>query len=67
MGLELLIAQVTHGPGGGMAVAHLVLVAIVIVGGLVFLILRGRTGSHGDRDRPRVPDHDPRSDRGTEA
>ena len=67
MGLGLLIAQVNHGPDGGFAVAHLVLVAVVIVGGLVFLVLRGRTVSRGDRNRARVPDDDPRGDRGTEA
>ena len=67
MGLGLLIAQVNHGPGGGFAVAHLVLVAVVIVGGLVFLVLRGRTVSRGDHDRARVPDDDPRGDRGTGA
>ena len=67
MGLGLLIAQLNHGPGGGFAVAHLVLVAVVIVGGLVFLVLRGRTVSRGDRDQARVPDDDARGDRGTEA
>jgi hypothetical protein len=67
VGLGLLIAQVNHGPGGGFAVAHLVLVAVVIVGGTIYLVLRARTGSHGDRDRARVTDDDHRSDRGTEA
>lgn len=45
----LLIAQVSHGPGGGMAVVHLAVVAILLVGGLAFLALRGRRSS--DRDR----------------
>ena len=47
MDLGLLIAQVDHGPGGGMAVVHLAVVALVIVGGLLFLVLRGRRASDG--------------------
>jgi len=61
----LLIAQVTHGPGGGMAVVHLALVAIVVVGGLAFVVARGRRGA--DRDASGVPDREPDSDRGPEA
>jgi hypothetical protein len=48
MDLEVLIAQVNHGPGQGMAVVHLAVVAIVLLGGLTFLVLRGRR--HSDRD-----------------
>ncbi len=49
----LLIAQVSHGPGGGMAVVHLAFVAILLVGGLAFLALRGRRSSHRDRGSDR--------------
>jgi len=61
----LLIAQVTHGPGGGMAIVHLALVAIIVVGGLAFVVARGRRGS--DRDAAGVADREPGSDRGPEA
>lgn len=44
----LLIAQVSHGPGG-MAEVHLAVVATLLVGGLAFLALRRRRRS--DRDR----------------
>jgi hypothetical protein len=59
--LGLLIAQVDHGPSGGMAVVHLALVAVIVLGGLAFLLLRGaRRGA--DRDVPEVSDRNPESD-----
>ena len=61
----LLTAQVTHGPGGGMAIVHLALVAIIVVGGLAFVVVRGRRGS--DRDAAGVADSEPDSDPGPEA
>ena len=61
----LLIAQVTHGPGGGMAVAHLALVAIIVVGGLAFVVARRHRGP--DNDAAAVTDREPDSDRGPEA
>lgn len=61
----LLIAQVTHDPGGGMAIVHLALVAIIVVGGLAFVLARGRRGS--DRHGAGVADREPDSDRGPEA
>lgn len=61
----LLIAQVTHGPGGGMAVAHLALVAIVVVGGLALVVARRHRGS--GHDGAGVTDREPDSDRGPEA
>jgi len=48
-----------------MAVVHLALVAIVVVGGLAFVVARGRRGA--DRDASGVPDREPDSDRGPEA
>lgn len=63
--LGLLIAQVNHGPSGGMAVAHVALVAVVVLGGLAFLLLRGaRKGA--DRDVPEISDHNPERDGGPE-
>jgi hypothetical protein len=53
--LSLLIEQVDHGPGGGMAVVHLALVALVAVGGLLFVVLRGRRASDGDGASDRDP------------
>lgn len=61
----LLIAQVTHGPGGGMAIVHLALVAIIVVGGLAFVVAHGRRGTDGDA--PGVADREPDSDRRPEA
>jgi hypothetical protein len=61
----LLIAQVDHGPPGGTAIAHLALVAIVVLGGLAFLLLRGARRD-ADRDVPEISDRDPERDRGPE-
>ena len=66
MDLGLLIGQVNHGPGGGMAIVHVALVVIVVLGGLAFLLLRGaRKGP--ERDAPRLPDRDPERERRPEA
>jgi hypothetical protein len=63
--LGQLIAQVDHGPGGGMAVVHLAMVGILVLAGLAFVLLRrDRRGS--DPDAPPMPDHDPERDRGPE-
>jgi hypothetical protein len=61
----LLIAQVTHGPGGGLAVVHLAVVAIIVVGALAVVVARGRRAT--DRDATGVADREPDSDRGPEA
>lgn len=62
MNVGLLIAQVNHGPSGGMAVVHLALVAIIVLGGLAFLLVRGaRKGA--DRDVPEISDRNPERDR----
>ncbi|MGH9230399.1 MAG: hypothetical protein ACRD07_17030 [Acidimicrobiales bacterium] len=48
-----------------MAVVHLALVAIIVLGGLAFLLLRGgRKG--GDCDVPEISDRNPERDRGPE-
>jgi hypothetical protein len=39
---ETLIAQVEHGPGMHGGVVVLVLFAIAVVGGLVYLVVKGR-------------------------
>lgn len=66
MNVGWLIAQVNHGPAGGMALVHLALVAIVVVGGLAYVLLRGaRKGS--DRDQPRTSDREAGRDRRPEA
>jgi hypothetical protein len=62
----ILIAQLDHGPGGGMAVVHLALVAIIALGGLGFVLVRGaRRGSA--HDRPSFPDRGPEDDGRPEA
>jgi hypothetical protein len=48
-----------------MAIVHLALVAIIVVGGLAFVVVRGRRGS--DRDAAGVADSEPDSDPGPEA
>jgi hypothetical protein len=63
--LGQLIAQVDHGPGGGMVVAHLAMVGILILGGLAFVLVR-RTREGSDGDAPPMPDHDPKRDPGPE-
>lgn len=67
MVLALLIAQVEHGPAEGMAVVHLVVLAIVVLGGLGFaLVVRGaRKGPGGDLHG--VADRDADRDRGSDA
>jgi hypothetical protein len=55
--LGLVIAQVNHGPGGGMAIVHLALVGIIVLGGLAFLLVRGaRKGSKKDPRSDREPE-----------
>lgn len=62
MHLALLIAQIDHGTGAGMGVIHLVFVAAVVLGGVVFLVVRAvRTGSA--RRSPTISDRDPARDR----
>lgn len=56
----LLIAQAEHGPQLHGGVIPLVLVAIALVGGLAFLVVRARKGAR------KRPDRDPGSDRGRE-
>jgi hypothetical protein len=55
----LLIAQVEHGPQLHGGIVPLIVVAVALVGGLAYLVYRGRKG----------PDRDPASgsDRGPEA
>lgn len=57
----LLIAQTEHGPGMHGGVVPLILVAIALVAGVVFLVVRARKEARKGSDR------DPRSDRGPEA
>lgn len=58
----LLIAQTNHGPGMHGGVVVMVLVAIAVVGGLVYLVKRRRRS-----DRDGASDRDPASDRSPEA
>jgi hypothetical protein len=46
----LLIAQVEHGPQLHGGLIPLVLVAVALIGGLAYLVYRGRRGSRRDRE-----------------
>jgi hypothetical protein len=59
--LWLLIAQVDHGPGEGMAIVHVAFVGILVLGGLVFVVLRAARKRSGG-DAPRTSDRDPERD-----
>jgi hypothetical protein len=60
----LLIAQVEHGPGMHGGIVPVILVAIALVGGLTYLLVRrGRKEANRDPGSDRGPD----SDRGPEA
>jgi hypothetical protein len=51
----LLIAQVSHGPGGVVEV-HMAFLATLLVGGLAFLALRRRRSSDRDHGSDRRPE-----------
>jgi hypothetical protein len=59
----LLIGQVDHGPQLHGGPVPIVLVAIALVGGLAYLVHRGRKGAR----REPGPERDPGSDREPEA